>query len=98
MANTKRSVDERIADLKRKEDEIKAQKKKLLSQKSAEERKADTHHKIQLGGAVIKMLNRPFVDGDVERLIKFLQLQEDRGSYFTKAMVVPATQPENRTE
>ena len=91
-AKKRRTVDERLADLDEQAKQIAEQRKKLLSQKSAEERKKRTKRLIELGGAVCKVLNEDSVEGDilndddVANLIAFLKNQNSRGDYFTKAM------------
>lgn len=86
MATEKRSIDERIAELKEKQNQLKAQEKKLRAKKSTEERKIRTRHLIEVGGTIYSVLGREFVEGDVERLAAFLKGQDNRGGYFTKAM------------
>lgn len=83
-----RTIDERISELKEKQKQLKAQEKKLRAQKSAEQRKIRTKHLIELGGAVLSVLDREYQDGDVDRLIAFLKQQDNRGNYFSKAMNV----------
>ncbi len=86
MATEKRSIDDRIAELKEKQKQLKEQEKKLKAKKSAEDRKIRTRHLIEVGGTIYSVLGREFVEGDVERLTAFLKGQDNRGGYFTKAM------------
>ena len=86
MAREKRSIDERIAELQEKQKQLKQQEKILKAKRSAEERKIRTTHLIEIGGAVYKVLEREYQDGDIERLITFLNMQNQRGQYFNKAM------------
>ena len=86
MATAKKSTQEKIAELQEKQKQLKAQEQKLKSQLAKDERKKRTRHLIEVGGIVYKTLGRDFVDGDLERLAAFLKGQENRGSYFTKAM------------
>ena len=86
MAREKRSIDERIAELQEKQKQLKQQEKILKAKRSAEERKIRTKHLIEIGGAVYKVLEREYQDGDIERLITFLNMQNQRGQYFNKAM------------
>lgn len=83
MAKTKQ---ERLEELIEKQKQLKEQEKKIRSQISADERKQRTKHLIEIGGAVYSVLGDSYQDGDVERLIEFLQGQEQRGKYFSKAM------------
>lgn len=82
----KKTYEEKMAELDKREEQVKAQKKKLRAQHSKEERKKRTHNLIEVGGAVYSVLGREFVEGDVDRLIAFLKGQDNRGNYFTKAM------------
>lgn len=83
MAKTKQ---ERLDELVEKQRQLKEQERKIRSQISADERKKRTKHLIEIGGAVYSVLGDSYQDGDVERLIDFLQGQEQRGKYFSKAM------------
>lgn len=86
MAGEKRSLDERITELQEKQKQLREQEKRLKAKRSAEERKIRTRHLIEIGGAVYKVLEREYQDGDIERLIAFLNMQNQRGQYFNKAM------------
>lgn len=89
---TKRTVDERLAELQERKKQLEEQEKKLKSQKTKEERKKREHRLRKLGGAVFKVLNEDSVEGDiinendVADLIAFLKSQNKRGNYFTTAM------------
>lgn len=86
MPREKRSLDERISELQEKQKQLRQQEKILKSKRSAEERKLRTKHLIEIGAAVYKVLGREYQDGDVENLIAFLNMQNQRGQYFNKAM------------
>ena len=92
MATERKSYEDKLADIEEKEKQLKEQKKRLIAQHSQAERKKRTKRLIELGGAVCKVLNESTVEGDVMNdtdvsdLIRFLQSQNDRGDYFTKAM------------
>lgn len=85
MAKTKQ---ERLEELIEKQKQLKEQERKIRSQISADERKQRTKQLIEIGGAVYSVLGDSYQDGDVERLIDFLQGQEQRGKYFSKALRV----------
>ena len=70
------SIDERLEKLKKQKEELKAKEKKLLAQKASAERKKRTKRLIEVGAAV----------ESVPKLINFLEQQEERGNYFSKAM------------
>ena len=81
-----RTYDERIAELQKRQDQLKAQERDLKKRQTAEERKKRTRRLIELGGIVESVLGRPTTDQDKDRLLYFLKLQEERGSFFSKAM------------
>ena len=81
-----KTYDERIADLQKRQEQLKAQEKALKKRQSEEERKKRTRRLIELGGIVESILDRPTTDGDKIRLLNFLKKQEANGKYFTRAM------------
>ena len=83
---SQRSYDERLNELLKKQEQLKAQEKALRKRQSEEERKKRTRRLIELGGIVESVLGRPTTDQDKVRLIYFLQLQARNGSFFSKAM------------
>ena len=90
---TKKSYEEKLAELQEKQKQLKAQEKKIKAQQSQEERKKRTKHLIEMGGAVYSVLDDNYQEGDVERLIAFLKKQDERGRFFTKAMRETTNQP-----
>lgn len=86
MATEKRSIDERIAELQEKQKQLKEQEKRLRAKQSAVERKKRTKRLIEIGGAVESVLGRPIEAEDLPKLVAFLQQQEQRGKFFSKAM------------
>jgi hypothetical protein len=89
-----RNYDERIADLQKRQEQLKAQEKALKKRQSEEERKKRTRRLIELGGIVESVLERPTTDDDKIRLLNFLKKQESNGKYFTRAMNAEAVPPE----
>ena len=83
---TTRSYDERIDELRKKVEQLKAQERDLTKRHNAEERKKRTRRLIELGGIVESVLGRPTTDQDKVRLMYFLRLQEQRGGFFSQAM------------
>ena len=81
-----RSYDERIDELRKKREQLKAQERDLTKRHNAEERKKRTRRLIELGGIVESVLGRPTTDQDKVRLLYFLRLQEQRGGFFSQAM------------
>lgn len=90
---TKKSYEEKLAELQEKQKQLKAQEKKIKAQQSQEERKKRTKHLIEMGGAIYSVLGDNYQEGDVERLIAFLKKQDERGRFFTKAMRETTNQP-----
>lgn len=84
----KRTVEERIAELQKKQEQLKAQEKALKAKQVQAERKARTKRLIEIGGAVESVLGKPIEKQDLPKLISFLKQQEERGQYFSKAMAV----------
>ena len=84
--NIMASIDERLEKLKKQKEELKAKEKKLLAQKASAERKKRTKRLIEVGAAVESVLKQPIEKEDLPKLINFLEQQEERGNYFSKAM------------
>jgi len=90
---SKKSYDERIDDIQKKMEQLKAQEKALKQKRSADERKQRTKRLIEIGGAVESVLKKSLgeYDGLIEKedlpaLISFLEKQEERGHYFSNAI------------
>lgn len=83
---TKKSYDERISELQKRQEQLKAQEKSLKKKQSEEERKKRTRRLIELGGIVEAVLGRATTDDDKVRFMNFLKRQEANGKFFTKAM------------
>lgn len=90
MATTK-SYDERIADIQKRQEQLKAQEKALKKRQSEEMRKKRTRRLIELGGIVESVLGRETEDEDKMRFLNFLKKQEANGNYFTKVMNIGIT-------
>lgn len=69
-----------------KKKQIQEKKKKIIARQKNEERKQRTKHLIEIGGAVYSVLGDSYQEGDVDKLIAFLKLQDQRGNYFSSAM------------
>ena len=81
-----RTYDERINELQKKQEQLKAQERALRKRQSEEARKKRTKRLIELGGIVESVLGRETSDDDKLKLLAFLKKQESNGRYFTKAM------------
>ena len=77
------TAEERLAKIKEKQAQLKAQEKKIITQEKAKERKLRTAESI---------LGRPFQDDDLQKFANFLKQQEARGNYYSKAMNTTNTQ------
>ena len=58
----------------------------ILQREKEIQRKARTKRLIEVGGAVESVLGHPIEKEDIPNLIAFLEQQEKRGNYFSKAM------------
>lgn len=83
---TKKTIDERLDALKKKQDELKAQERSLKAKKSAQERKARTKRLVEIGATVESVLGKPIEKEDLVKLKIFLEDQEERGKFFSKAL------------
>ena len=95
---SQRTYDERIDELRKKQEQHKAQERDLMKRQSADERKKRTRRLIELGGIVESVLGRPTVDEDKIRFLNFLKKQETNGNFFTKAMNGKDQKSENNAE
>ena len=87
----RRTTSERIADLEKRQAQIISQKKQLQKRVAAENRKARTKRLIMIGAEVEKILGKPIEEHDLPKLKRFLESQEARGHYFSKAMAAEPT-------
>lgn len=76
---------EKLLKLQQKQEQLKQQEKELKKRIAKNNRKADTHRKIQVGAAVESVCHIKIEEEDIPKLISFLKFQE-RGYYFSKAM------------
>lgn len=92
MTKAKKSFEERMLEMERREQESLERAKQYKTEKElkkrydAEERKKRTHRLCQIGGAVESVLGCAIEEEDIPKLIAFLKKQEVNGRYFTKAM------------
>lgn len=80
------TAEEKLAKLREKQAQIKAQEKKIIAQENAKARKARTKRLIEIGAAAESILGRPFQDNDLQKFLNFLKQQETNGNYYSKAM------------
>ena len=81
-----KTAEERLLELQKKQAQLKQQEKELKQRISKENRKADAHRKIEIGGAVESVCRIHIEKQDLPKLLSFLKNQEQRGHYFAKAM------------
>lgn len=93
MSSQRKTYEERLAELEKKEQEslkkakqYSAQKKALDRQLKEIERKKRTNRLCQIGGAVESVLGCAIEIDDIPKLIEFLNKQEINGRFFSKAM------------
>lgn len=63
------TAEERLAKIKEKQAQLKAQEKKIITQEKAKERKLRTKRLIEIGGTAESILGRPFQDDDLHNNI-----------------------------
>lgn len=93
MSSQRKTYEERLAELEKREQEslkkakqYSAQKKALDRQLKEIERKKRTNRLCQVGGAVESVLGCAIEIDDIPKLIEFLNKQEINGRFFSKAM------------
>ncbi|MCQ2492068.1 MAG: relaxasome subunit MobC [Lachnospiraceae bacterium] len=82
----RKTIDERIEENIRKQEQLKARERDLKKRKSEEDRKRRTRRLIEIGGIAESVLGREFSEEDKIRFMNFLKKQETNGKYFSKAM------------
>ncbi len=84
MAN--KTFDEKLQEIAKKQEQLKAQERAIKKRQSEDERKKRTRRLIELGGIVESVLERPTTDEDKIKFLRFLEKQERNGNFFSKAM------------
>jgi hypothetical protein len=87
----RKTTSEKIADIEKKQAQMSALKRQLQKKEAAENRKARTRRLIMIGAEVEKILGKPIEEYDLPKLKRFLESQETRGHYFSKAMSAEPT-------
>jgi len=82
----RKTTSEMIAEIEKKQEQMNARKKQLQRREAAENRKARTKRLIIIGAEVEKILGKPIEEKDLPKLVRFLESQEARGHFFSKAM------------
>lgn len=94
MAGNK-TYEERIAELQKKQEQLKTQERALKKRQSEDARKKRTRRLIEMGGIVESVLGRETTDDDKIKLMNFLKKQEANGRFFSKAMNAATAPGEN---
>ena len=99
----KQTYEERIAELRKKQEELKAQEKALIAKASEKRRKEDRHAKIKLGGDIVMVLRDAGFDVDAvdipeDKLIQYLKGQEERGGFLSRALGLERKEEMNGSE
>lgn len=81
-----KTYEERIEEILKKQEQLKAQEKMLKKRQTEEDRKKRTRRLIELGGIVESVLGRETIAEDKNRFLIFLKKQESNGNYFSRAM------------
>ena len=83
---TRKTDEERLLELQKQMEQLKAKEKIIKARQAEKERKARTKRLIEIGAVVESVLGRPIEKEDLSKLKSFLEEQEDRGHFFSKAM------------
>ena len=83
---SQKTYDEKLEELVRRQEQLKAQEREMRKKHAEEERKKRARRLIELGGIVESVLGRDTTEEDKMRLLNFLKRQEANGRFFTKAM------------
>ena len=83
---TRKTLQERLEEIEEQKRQLLEKKKKLEAEIKRDDRKARTKHLIETGRAVYSVLGDEYKEGDIDKLIAFLKLQDERGKLFSKAM------------
>ena len=79
------TTNERIAKLEEKKKQIEAQRRQLIVRRNKKERAVKTHRLVEIGAICEEVLGKPIEKEDLPKLRAFLEQQEQRGHYFSKA-------------
>ncbi len=83
----RKTDDERLLELQQQIEKLKKKEKLIKARQSEMERKARTKRLIEVGATVESVLKRPIEKEDLPKLKMFLEEQEKRGNFFSKAFL-----------
>lgn len=74
----KKSIDERIAELQKKQEQLKAQEKQLKAKAKQDERKARTKRLITIGATVESIIGSPIENDQLDQLAERLRQNQNQ--------------------
>lgn len=83
----RKTDDERLLELQQQIEKLKKKEKLIKARQSEMERKTRTKRLIEVGATVESVLKRPIEKEDLPKLKMFLEEQEKRGNFFSKAFL-----------
>lgn len=83
----RKTDDERLLELQQQIEKLKKKEKLIKARQSEMERKIRTKRLIEVGSTVESVLKRPIEKEDLPKLKMFLEEQEKRGNFFSKAFL-----------
>lgn len=83
----RKTDDERLLELQQQIEKLKKKEKLIKARQNEMERKARTKRLIEVGATVESVLKRPIEKEDLPKLKMFLEEQEKRGNFFSKAFL-----------
>lgn len=83
----RKTDNERLLELQQQIEKLKKKEKLIKARQSEMERKSRTKRLIEVGATVESVLKRPIEKEDLPKLKMFLEEQEKRGNFFSKAFL-----------
>lgn len=83
----RKTDDERLLELQQQIEKLKKKEKLIKARQNEMERKTRTKRLIEVGATVESVLKRPIEKEDLPKLKMFLEEQEKRGNFFSKAFL-----------
>lgn len=80
------TLQEQIAKVQEQQKLLKEKERRLKAQQKEVDKKAHTKLLIEVGRTIESILDRSLQQDDIVKLQNFLELQEYRGNFFSKAM------------
>lgn len=80
------TLQEQLAKVQEQQKLLKEKERRLKAQQKEVDKKAHTKLLIEVGKTIESILDRSLQQDDITKLQNFLELQEYRGKFFSKAM------------